>query len=87
MRNSVSHLNPLEIRALLHAQIDRLGDEDVGVLYRIALELELGAVSMELDGFSDAARSAGRLERIENTIRSARDSIRERHRRQGGLSG
>lgn len=78
MSNAVLPLDPFELRPLLHAEIDRLGDEDVAVLHRIALELELEAVSKQLDEAFDAARSAGRLENIAGTIREARAVIRAR---------
>jgi hypothetical protein len=69
---------PTEIRPLLHAEIDRLGDEDVAVLHRIALELELEAVTRRLDDAFDEARAAGKLERLPEIIREARAAIRAR---------
>jgi len=70
--------DPVELRPLLHAEIDRLPDEEVAVLHRIALELELEAVSRETDELFDAARADGRLARLPEIIREARAAIRAR---------
>ena len=64
--------SPVELRPLLHAEIDRLPDEEVAVLHRIALELELEAVSREADECFDAARAEGRLVRLPEVIRDSR---------------
>ena len=68
----------VQIRPLLHAEIDRLGDENVAVLHRIALELELEEVTSRLNDGFDADRLAGKLERLPEIIREARAAIRAR---------
>jgi hypothetical protein len=78
MSTSLLPADAVQIRPLLHAEIDRLGDEDVAVLHRIALELELEAVTRRLDDAFDEARAAGKLERLPEIIREARAAIRAR---------
>ncbi len=53
--------NPKELRPLLHAEVDRLGDEHLGLAHRMLLEIELQQITEELDDAADAARAAGRL--------------------------
>ena len=47
-------LDPKELRPLLHAEIDKLRDENVALLHRVALQLELEEVSARLDAGFDA---------------------------------
>ena len=70
--------DPSELRPLLHAEIDRLHDDDVAVLHRIALELELEAVSKQADEAFDKARAEGKLAGLPDIIREARAAIRAR---------
>lgn len=58
--------------------MERLPDEDVVVLHRIALELELESLSRGVDEAFDATRAAGRLEQVPELIRAARAAIRAR---------
>ncbi len=39
--STLTELDPKQLRPLLHAEIDRLRDEDVALLHRVALQLEL----------------------------------------------
>ncbi len=70
--------DPVQIRPLLHAEIDRMTDDDVVVLHRIALQLELESLSKKLDDDFDAARAAGKFDRLPGIIREARAAIRAR---------
>ena len=67
-------VDPKELRPLLHAMIDRLRDENLLVLHRVALELELDEVTDRLNEAFDEARAAGRLtpERIAEAIAAHR---------------
>lgn len=79
MSTSLPPIDPVQIRPLLHAEIDRLGDENVAVLHRIAMELELEEVTRRLDDAFDEARAAGKFERLPEIIREARAAIRARN--------
>ena len=67
-----------ELRPLLHAEVDRLHDENLLVLHRVALELELDEVTERLNEGFDADRAAGKLARLPELIRDARAAIRAR---------
>ena len=54
-------VDPKELRPLLHADIDRLPDENLGLAHRMLLEIELQQLTEELDDAADEARAAGRL--------------------------
>ena len=54
-------IDPKELRPLLHAEVDKLRDEHLGLAHRMLLEIELQQVTDELDEAADAARAAGRL--------------------------
>ena len=54
-------LDPKELRPLLHAEVDKLRDENLLVLHRVALELELAVVTERLNAGFDADRAAGKL--------------------------
>ncbi|MEQ1851246.1 MAG: hypothetical protein ABMA01_06605 [Chthoniobacteraceae bacterium] len=62
-------IDPKDLRPLLHAEIDKLRDENV------ALQLELEEVSARLDTGFDADRAAGKLARLPEIIREARGSL------------
>lgn len=49
------------LRPLLHAGVDRLPDEYLGLVLRMMLEIELQQVIERLDDAFDEAREAGRL--------------------------
>ena len=76
--STLADLDPKELRPLLHAEIDRLRDEYVALLHRVALQLELEEVSDRLDAAFDADRAAGRLARLPEIIREARAALRQR---------
>ncbi len=46
---------------MLHAEVDRLRDEHLGLAHRALLEIELHQLAGELDDSVDAAISASRL--------------------------
>ena len=64
--STLTEIDPKELRPLLHAEIDRLRDENV------ALQPELEEVSARLDESMDAERVAGKLARLPDIIREAR---------------
>ena len=63
--------DPKELRPLLHAEVDKLHDENLLVLHRVALELELDEVSEWLNTGFDAGR-AGALRFDEDLGRGER---------------
>ena len=67
--------DPKELRPLLHAEVDKLRDENLLVLHRVALELELDEVTERLNAGFDADRAAGKLTRLPELIRTARAAI------------
>ena len=71
-------LDPSELRPLLHAEVDKLGAENLLVLHRVALELELDEVADRLNDGFDADRAAGKLARLPEIIREARAAIHAR---------
>ena len=54
-------VDPKELRPLLHADVDRLPDVQLGLAHRMLLEIELQQLTDELDDSADDARAAGRL--------------------------
>ncbi len=70
----LADLDPKQLRPLLHAEIDKLRDENLALAHRVLLEIELQQVTDELDDTADAARAAGRLtpERIAEAIAAHR---------------
>ena len=75
--STLTELDPKQLRPLLHAEIDRLRDEDVALLHRVALQLELEEVSGRLDAGFDADRAAGKLARLPELVREARATLRQ----------
>ena len=71
-------IDPKELRPLVHEEVDRLEAEDLEVLHRVALQLELERVNARLDTAFDADRHAGKIERLPEIIRAARAALRER---------
>ena len=71
-------IDPKDLRPLLHAEIDKLRDDSVALLHRVALQLELEEVSSRLDTGFDADRAAGKLARLPEIIREARAALRQR---------
>jgi hypothetical protein len=76
--STLTEISPADLRPMLHAEIDRLCDEDVALLHRVALQLELEEVSARLDEGFNADRAAGKLERLPAIIREARAALRIR---------
>lgn len=76
--STLTELDPKQLRPLLHAEIDRLRDEDVALLHRVALQLELEEVAARVDSGFDADRAAGKLARLPELIREARAALRQR---------
>jgi hypothetical protein len=72
--STLADLDPKELRPLLHAEIDKLRDENLALAHRVLREIELQQVTDELDDAADAARAAGRLtpERIAEAIAAHR---------------
>ena len=70
--STLTEIDPKELRPLLHAEIDRLRDDNLALLHRVALQLELEEVSARLDESMDAERVAGKLARLPDIIREAR---------------
>ena len=75
---SFTAIDPKDLRPLLHAEIDKLRDEDVALLHRVALQLELDEVSARLDEGFDGDRAAGKLARLPEIVREARAALRQR---------
>ena len=71
-------IDPKELRPLLHAEVDKLRDENLLLLHRVAMELELDEVIERLDAGFDEDRAAGKLARLPDIIRDARASLRAR---------
>ena len=70
--------DPKELRPLLHAEVDKLRDENLLVLHRVALELELDEVTERLNVGFDTDRAAGKLARLPELIREARAALAAR---------
>ena len=70
--------DPKELRPLLHAEVDKLRDENLLVLHQVALELELDEVTERLNVGFDADRAAGKLARLPELIREARAALAAR---------
>ncbi len=75
---SVLPLDPNELRPLLHAEVDKLRDENLLLLHRVAMELELEEVTERLDAGFDDDHLCGKLARVSEIIREARASLRAR---------
>lgn len=71
-------VDPKELRPLLHAEVDKLRDENLLVLHRVALELELDEVTERLNAGFDADRAEGKLAQVPEMIRAARAAIHAR---------
>ncbi len=68
-------VDPNELRPLLHAEVDKLRDENLLLLHRVAMELELEEVTERLDAGFDEDRLAGKLARVPEIIREARAAL------------
>ncbi|WP_395737406.1 hypothetical protein [Prosthecobacter sp.] len=67
---------PADLRPLLHEEVDRMSPDDLEVLHRVALQLELDRVSATLDSSFDEDRRRGRLEALPDIIQAARAALR-----------
>lgn len=65
---------PEKLRPLLHAEIDRLADDDLAVAHRALLEIEMRRQADQLGEALAEGRAAGRVtdERISESIREHR---------------
>ena len=68
-------IDPKELRPLLHAEIDKLKDEDLAAAHRALMEIELRRLVDELGEAMDEGWASGRI-----TTESIAEAIRE-HRR------
>ena len=71
-------IDPTQLRPLLHAEVDKLRDENLLVLHQVALALELDEVTDRLNAGFDQDRAAGKLARLPELIREARAAIQAR---------
>jgi hypothetical protein len=76
MSDSGISSDPVQIRPLLHAGIDRLSGENLLLMHRIAMQLELEEVTARLNDGFDEDRLAEKLARLPEIIREARAAIR-----------
>ena len=53
--------DPGKLRPLLHAEVDRLSDEHLGLAHRALLEIELHQLAGDLDDAAVAANNASKL--------------------------
>ena len=67
---------PSDLRPLLHEEVDRMPPDDLEVLHRVALQLELDRVATTLDFAFDEDRRKGRLEALPGIIQAARAALR-----------
>ncbi len=72
---SVLPTKPNDLRPLLHAEVDKLRDENVFLLHRVAMELELDEVTDRSNAGFDEDRAAGKLARLPEILRAARASL------------
>ena len=78
MSTLAAPMDPQHLRPLLHAEIDRMGDVNLAVLHRVALQLELEDVVARLDTGFDEDRAAGKLARLPEIIDAARKALQQR---------
>jgi hypothetical protein len=65
-------IDPKELRPLLHADLDRLPDDQLQLVRRILLELKLEEVTARLNAGFDEDRAAGKMSQIPEIIREVR---------------
>jgi hypothetical protein len=53
--------DPRKLRPLLHAELDRLSDEHLGLAHQALREIELHQVAEELDDAADSASNISQL--------------------------
>jgi hypothetical protein len=74
----VAPVDPHQLRPLLHAEIDRMDDVNLAVLHRVALQLELEDVVARLDAGFDEDHADGKLSRLPEIIKEAREALKQR---------
>lgn len=65
------------LRPVLHEEIEKLSDEDVEVLYRVALHLEMDQLTQEVNEEFDGLRNEGKLGNVSQLIKDTRAAIRK----------
>ena len=65
-------LQPEKLRPELHQKIDAMAPEQLELLHRVLLRLELDQVVEHLNDDFDTARAEGRLDKAEEIIRQVR---------------
>ena len=78
---TVQSTDPKELRPLLHAEVDKLRDEDLAAARRALLEIETRRLADELGAALDEQRASGRI-----TNESIAEAILE-HRRKHPYRG
>ena len=69
---SLANVEPEKLRPELHQRIDQMDAEQLTLLHRIVLKLELERVTDDLDNRFDAARAEGKLDRVEELLQDVR---------------
>lgn len=77
-RTMTAILDPAQLRPLLHEEIDRASAQNLLLLHRVALQLELEEETARLDDGFDADAAAGKLTRLNEVIQEARAALRDR---------
>src|SRR6266446_5537684 len=66
--NTPTEIDPKDLRPLLHAEIDKLRDEDLALAHRMLREIEAQQVMNDLDDAADEARAAGGLKALSQVL-------------------
>ena len=59
--NALTDIDPKDLRSLLHAEIDKLRDEDLALAHRALLEIEMQRLLSEMDEATDRAWKSGEI--------------------------
>ena len=59
--NARTEIDPKDLRPLLHAEIDKLKDEDLAAAHRALLEIEMQRLLSEMDEATDRACESGEI--------------------------
>ena len=70
-------IDPKELRPLLHAEIDKLKDEDLAAAHRALQEIEMQRLLNEMDAATDRAWDSGEI--TKETIAEAILEHRQKH--------
>ena len=57
----LTDIDPKDLRPLLHAEIDKLKDEDLAAAHRALLEIEMQRLLNEMDEATDRAWESGEI--------------------------